>query len=126
KVYSFSDYTYKNSSIVKKEIETDPDFVFNNFVDENDSSAFWTWTHKIILWRSTPEYLILDSIDLIKFGENPIEVSVPLMNCFKLIGINDEKIKDTISKLNTPIALHNLQNKLSDDVTAHIKKVWPE
>lgn len=125
-IYKFPEYTFKNNMIIKKETESDSDFIFNDFINENYPESFWKYSHKIILWRSTPEYLILDSIDLIKFGEKPREISVPLLNCFKLIGIDEEKIKDTISKLNTPIAIHNIQNKLSDDVTTHIKQVWPE
>jgi len=122
----FAKYTLKSEKIVIKESNSDPDFDFNQLIDEKESDIFWKYSHKVILWRSTPEYLILESIDLNKFAENPKETSVPLLNCFKLIGINEEKIKESVSKLNTPIAIHNLQNKLSDEVTEHIKKVWPE
>lgn len=88
-IYKFPEYTFKNNMIIKKETESDSDFIFNDFINENYPESFWKYSHKIILWRSTPEYLILDSIDLIKFGEKPREISVPLLNCFKLIGIDE-------------------------------------
>jgi len=122
----FDEYTFKNEKIIIKESDSDPDFNFNQFINENVNDIFWTYSHNVILWKSTPEYLILESIDLNKFAEKPKEVSVPLLNCFKLIGINEAQIKESVSKLNTPLALHNLQNKLSDEVTEHIKRVWPE
>lgn len=122
----FANYTFRDNSIQNKMLEVEETFSFNNFLNTEINEVFWKYSHKIISWRSTPEYLILDSIDLLKFGENPQEVSVPLLNCFKLIGIEEDKIKEQVNRLNTPNVIHNLQSKLGETVTKHIKNVWPE
>lgn len=119
-------YTLIGNVIEKRTNESEQVLNMSSLINTHASDAFWKFCHKVILWRSTPEFLILDSIDLVKFGENPSEVSVPLLNCFKLIDINEEKIKEHINKLNTPNVIHNLQNKLGDAVTKHIRNVWPE
>lgn len=122
----FENYTLRDNLIQEKMLEAEETFNFNDFLNTKISDFFWNYSHKIISWRSTPEYLILDSIDLLKFGENPHDISVPLLNCFKLIGILEDKIKEQVNRLNTPNVIHNLQTKLGEAVTKHIKNVWPE
>lgn len=119
-------YTLKDLKIVKKENEEEQDVKLNEFINDYCSELFWMFAHKIVLWKSTAEYLIVDSIDLIKFSEEPKKTSIPLLNCFKLILIDEDSIKDIISKLNAPEAVHNLQDKLWDAVTKHIEKIWKE
>lgn len=82
--------------------------------------------HKVVFWRSSKEYLLLDEINLLSFASRPYDTSVPLVNCFRLAGYNAEEIKPCVEKLSTAAAINNLQEKLSDKVTEHIKKVWPE
>ncbi len=67
--------------------------------------------------------MINNEVNLETFSATPGDVSIPLMNCFALAGIDD--IQAEINKIRTnPAEISNLQEKLSDKVTAHIKKVW--
>lgn len=124
----FSDYTLKDRLPAKKgkdenELE---DFNISVFFEQELDSFFWNESHHVVLWKSSPEYLLLEEIDLNKFSNTPIEVSIPLFNCFILAGIAEENIKKEIAKLNTPVAISSLQSRLSELTTQHINKVWPE
>ena len=60
------------------------------------------------------------------FAADPENTSVPLVNCFELAGIGQDDIAAQVAKLKTdPAEINNLQEKLGDKVTTHIKKVWP-
>lgn len=83
-------------------------------------------SHKVVFWKSSPEYLILEEIDLNSFAANPHNISVPLLNCFKLAGIKEEDIHSTIAELTSSVPISNLQERLTDLVTNHINLVWPE
>ena len=126
KALYFENYTFVNNEFRIRNNDAEKAVNFEELINEIDPDLFWKFSHKIILWRSTTEYLILDSIDLIKFAEKPKEVSIPLLNCFKLINIEEEDIKSNLNKLNTPNAIYNLQSKLGEAVTKHIKNTWPE
>lgn len=97
-------------------------YYFNNFL----SDYFIARSHEVVFWKSSSKYLILDEISLPNFANNPEEVSIPLLNCFQLAGIESENIKQTVNNLTSPVQINNLQEKLSELVTEHINKVWPE
>jgi predicted ATP-dependent endonuclease of OLD family len=120
-----SDYTVIGGTVVKKD-KTNKELEslnLDNFFTENLEDYFWNLSHSITFWKSSPEYLILDEIDLQRFAQNPREISIPLDNCFDLAHIED--IPKRISKLNSPAAIQNLEELLSNKVTTHINKVWP-
>ncbi|MFD0963228.1 ATP-dependent endonuclease [Pseudofulvibacter geojedonensis] len=98
----------------------------NTFFKNNLSTTFWDSSHTVVFWKSSPEYLLLDEIDLNSFASSPDKVSVPLFNCFRLAGIKSSNIESEIRKLNTPVAISSLQSKLSELTTKHINSVWPE
>jgi AAA15 family ATPase/GTPase len=78
--------------------------------------------HTPIFWSANPQYLINQPIPLSTFASNP-ETSIPLKNCFYLADIDN--IKTAIDKANSDSAeAEDLQIKLGDAVTNHIKSVW--
>lgn len=120
----FKEYTLEEG-IPKRKNKTDkdkPHFDISEFFVENLKEYFWQISHHITFWKSAPEYLILDEIDLTQFAEAPREISIPLNNCFGLAGIED--IPKKLSKLNSPAAIQNLEELLSEKVTIHINKIW--
>ncbi len=124
----FSEYTLKENIPIKKSKEDIDleDFNLLEFFKSNLNDYFWGFSHKVVFWKSAPEYLILDEIDLLKFSKSPKEISIPLLNCFNLAGINEDSLQAEITKLNTPVSISSLQSKLSELTTIHINKVWPE
>lgn len=96
------------------------------FFKDKLARHFWSYSHSVLFWQSSDKYLISDEIDLLLFSDEPEATSIPLNNCFRLAGIKDEKIKSTIQKLTSLASIRNLESALSDNVTKHIKKVWPE
>jgi predicted ATP-dependent endonuclease of OLD family len=118
-------YTLENNLPVKKTGEQQESLDLTKLFENSSSKYFWNISHQITFWKSEDRYLINNQIDLDKFADNPNTVSIPLENCFNLAGIND--IKTEINKIKTnPADINNLQEKLGDKVTAHIKKVWPD
>ena len=121
----FSDFT----AIDLKPAPKDPnqeqeDFDLQKYFESNMPDYFWKIAHHISFWKSESKYLINEPIDLEAFGQKPQDISVPLFNCFQLAGIED--IKSEMDKIRTnPADVNNLQEKLSDKVTSHIKAVWP-
>lgn len=78
--------------------------------------------HSPIFWSASPQYLINQPIPLSTFASTP-EISIPLRNCFYLASIDD--IKTAIDKANNDSAeAEDLQMKLGEAVTNHIKSVW--
>lgn len=78
--------------------------------------------HSPIFWSANPQYLINQPIPLSNFATSP-ETSIPLRNCFYLAGIDD--IKTAIDKANSDSAeAEDLQIRLGEAVTNHIKSVW--
>ena len=124
----FENYTLDeiNDKVIKKVNAEDKDFDLGDFFDNSMVEYFYTRSHFIVFWQSTPEYLLLDDIDLVSFSSNPLKTSIPLKNCFLLAGIKAEDISNEINKLKNSIAINSLQSKLSDFTTEHIKELWPE
>ncbi len=80
--------------------------------------------HTSIFWTAEDRYLVSNPINLASFAAAPLDISIPLRNCFLLAGI--ENIQERISALNgdsTEIEL--LQSELGTKVTEHIESVWP-
>lgn len=126
KTKTFSDYTQTPEGIVSKTEDSQEVFNFEQYIDESLSEYFLDLSHKVVFWKSSPQYLILDEIDLPTFATNPEQTSIPLVNCFRLAGIEIDEIKSTIAGLTSSVPINNLQEKLSELVTEHINKVWPE
>ena len=122
----FSDYSKTPGGIVSKTEEFQEDFDLEQYFEDTLLDYFIQLSHKVVFWRSSPQYLILDEIDLPIFAANPEKTSIPLVNCFRLAGIEIDAIKTTIDGLTSSVPINNLQEKLSELVTEHINKVWPE
>ena len=121
-------YKILDKKIVKKEKEDTEtqDLSLKDLFTEHLPKHFWPYAHRVIFWESSDKYLIVDEINLETFASDPEEISVPLTNCFRLAGINSDKIPLEIQKLSQPAPIHNLESLLSESVTNHIKTVWPE
>ncbi len=121
-----NNYTLVNAIPTKKDNSIEPeqeDLDLESFFETYLPKYFWKISHHITFWKSDSKHLINDQVNLETFSANPGNISIPLMNCFHLAGIND--ISSEINKIRTnPADINNLQEKLSDKVTAHIKKVW--
>lgn len=115
----------KLEKISKEDNESEP-LNLPDFFEEHLTKFFWGYSHDIIFWESSDQYLILDEIDLNKFAQDPEQISIPLRNCFKLSGIEEKAIAGKIEKLTSPAPIRNLESLLSDKVTEHINTVWPE
>ena len=126
----FANYTFTediNPKSVHKKTKSDTlqeDLNLEFFFESVFLDYFWDRSHKVIFWKSSPEYLILDEIDLTTFATDPKKISIPLANCFKIAGVKNIKLE--ISKLTSPVAIQNLEDLLSDKITSHINQVWPE
>jgi len=82
---------------------------------------------KILVWKSKPEYLINETIDLTEFKNNP-NMSIPLKNIFSIFGkTTDDAIAACVDKaLTNQARCDELQEKLSETVTKYINKIWKE
>lgn len=78
---------------------------------------------KSIFWSAEDKFLISKPIILSDFASSPKSISVPLKNCFHLAGYID--IAQSINELSGSTDKEELQTKLGDEVTAHIRSVWP-
>lgn len=125
---SFIEYTLSNNKPVKKlKEELDKEsFDLEIYFLNNFKEYFKTKIHNIVLWKSAPEYLLLNDIDLNTFSSSPKTTSIPLFNCFILAGIEEKLISKEISKLNSASKINSLQSKLSKLITKHIRGIWPE
>ncbi|MBV2227060.1 MAG: ATP-binding protein [Sphingobacterium mizutaii] len=119
-------YSTIDGKVVKKTKSDENDLDLEEFFGDKLSDYFYQKSHYIVFWQSTPEYLLLDDIDLLNFSEDPSNVSIPLKNCFTLAGISSSNIKREINKLNNSVAINSLQSRLSDYTTNHINGLWPE
>lgn len=122
----FSDYAYNDSTPIKKTPDqVQEDFDLIRYFETNLPNYFRERSHRIVFWRSDNKYLINEPINLDQFAADPKNISIPLRNCFQLAGIVD--IPAEISRIKTsPAETRNLQDKLGDKVTSHIKAVWPK
>ena len=124
----FPNFTIRNEiPSLKLNVGSDDeiDLDLNNYFLENRPKAFSMFVHDIVSWKADQSHLINGSINLASFAADPETVSIPLKNCFELAGVSD--IPAAISKLKaSPSEVSNLQTLLSDKVTNHIRKIWPE
>lgn len=123
----FADYTLQGDKPVKKDPQqTQDDFELEKYFAAHLPKYFWKIAHRIVFWKSDSKHLINEQINLDEFAADPGNISIPLMNCFELAGVAKKNIATEVAKLKTdPAEINNLQEKLGDKVTAHIKKVWP-
>lgn len=124
----FTDFTLQGDIPLKKDPQqAQEDFDLNKYLESKKPKYFWRIAHRVIFWKSDSKHLINEQINLSTFAAAPSKTSIPLMNCFELAGINMDGIQQQIEKLaDDPAEINNLQEKLGDKVTAHIKKVWPD
>jgi energy-coupling factor transporter ATP-binding protein EcfA2 len=123
----FEDYTLQGDKPMKKDPQqTQEDFDLEKYFDVHLPKYFWKKSHRIVFWKSDSKHLINEQINLDTFAADPEDTSIPLINCFELGGVSQDNISSQIAKLKPdPAEINNLQEKLGDKVTAHIKKVWP-
>jgi predicted ATP-dependent endonuclease of OLD family len=125
----FSEYTLKANLLHKKtfsekELES---LNLTTFFQQHLEYHFWQNSHDVTFWEASPEFLLLDKINLNEFGSKPRKISVPLTNCFAIAGIKGTiQIKKEIEKLNSHAKINSLQSRLSKSTTEYIRKVWPE
>jgi energy-coupling factor transporter ATP-binding protein EcfA2 len=123
---SFEQFTLKENQVVEKSAEDEPDLDLQEYFRIAFPQHFWGQSHFVSLWRSESRFLISGPIDLDRFSEKPADVSVPLRNCFALAGISEDDIANEIARAKAdPAHNKNLQQRLEDRVTAHVKKIWP-
>lgn len=98
-----------------------------NIIVDKLEDSFESHIPRIQFWKSSPEYLINDTISLEKFKEDT-SLSIPLRNIFHLFGkTTDSSIKETIERaLKNQARRDELQNKISSDITKHVNKIWKE
>ncbi len=125
---TFEDYTILANKIIKIQPDQNDQepFSFSDFFLKQKPNFFYERSHNVIFWKSSPEYLFLDEIDLNLFLRDPEKTSIPLFNCFLLSGIEKDKIANVISTLNSASAISNLQARLGDTITQYVNLVWPE
>lgn len=84
--------------------------------------------HKTIFWTAEDRYLISQPISLSQFATDPESISIPLKNCFNLIGIiGQDKIAEKISLIETDsVEKELLEDELGNIVTEHINNAWPK
>lgn len=123
----FDDYTLLGDKPAKKDPQqTQEDFDIEKYFEAHLPKYFWKIAHRIVFWKSDSKHLINEQINLDAFAADPENTSIPLINCFELAGVEQDGIAAQVAKLKTdPAEINNLQEKLGDKVTAHIKKVWP-
>lgn len=124
---TFEDYTLQGDKPVKKDPQqTQEDFDLEKYFEVHLPKYFWKIAHHIVFWKSDNKHLINEQINLDTFAANPENTSIPLINCFELADVSQDDIASRVAKLKTdPAEINDLQEKLGDKVTAHIKKVWP-
>lgn len=122
---TLEDYTLVNKEIVRRN-KNDESLAFDlgNFFSKHFDQYFYKISHRFVLWRSSPKYIILDKINLSQFALRPEEISVPLFNCFKLAGIDSDEINESLRGLTDIGEIANLESKLSLSTTKYVNTVW--
>lgn len=124
---TFEDYYEDNGEIFKRDDNKEAKALnLNNFFSAHLENYFYNLSHRVVIWKSSPEYLVLNDIDLTEFVTTPERTSIPLLNCFKLAGFVKKDLAKVISSLSSSVEIANLESKLSAVVTEHINNVWPE
>lgn len=108
---------------------------FNDLTDENIKTQIepllldqiFSSTHYTIYWKYAEKYLITNQILLSQFASNPDNISIPLKRCFELCGYDTkQKIQSIIQTITTDSTeREDLRDKLGQQVTSLIRKVWP-
>jgi AAA15 family ATPase/GTPase len=77
-----------------------------------------------IVWNYIEDNLLPNRISLSQFTSQPA-ICVPLKNMFSLAGYRDvtKALQDASQKIN---GITNILRKVSENTTAHMRKVWPE
>lgn len=100
--------------------------LIENFIEEELFALFDANIPKVIFWKPEKEYLIDKPVDLVEF-KNDLDISMPLRNCFRIAGIDDESIEDKIdSIIGNPAKISTLKDLLNREVTKHVNRVWRE
>lgn len=114
----------ENDPEVPEEIFDLKNCLINNFDLLN---ICYSYTHNILFWKSSNKYLIDQPVDLNAFKANPRDISIPLSNCFNLIGIEDKSISKSVDEiLSDSQERKNFISRLETNVTNHIKNIWKE
>lgn len=123
---TFKNYLIKGFEFVSNKIipNKEGEIYLEDFFDDYLPDYFWNEKHSVVFWKSEDKYLISGPINLATFSSNPENTSIPLLNCFRLVGIKPADIPKEITKLSDPTAITNLVDRLNDKVTEHIKNVW--
>lgn len=81
----------------------------------------------ISIWKTSPNYLIQDSISLKDFAQKPSQYP-PLKNIFALSGYEtQEEINNKINEIEKSSNYRRrLQEQLAKDTTNYLNKKWPE
>ena len=84
-------------------------------------------SHYTIFWKSEDKYLINKEISLSAFSADPDNTSIPLKNCFSLLGLDTkEKIESKIKEISSDSTERQiLRDTLGEKVTELIRQVWP-
>jgi len=81
---------------------------------------------KVIYWEPKEAYLITEPVNLSTFVADPT-TSIPLRNIFALAGYKEETLTNTIARaFEDDEERAELEDIISDKVTSHINKLWPE
>ena len=88
---------------------------------------FYNKAHYIIFWKSEDKYLINTEISLSAFSNDPDNVSIPLKNCFSLLGLDTkDRIQSKIQEISTDSTERQiLRTDLGNKVTDLIRQIWP-
>jgi len=96
-----------------------------SLLKEKLTSFIMKEVHHSIFWTAEDKFLISHPIPLDEFAATPEQISIPLKNCFSLAGITN--IQESITNIRgDSTEIEHLQNILGENVTAHIKTVWPD
>lgn len=113
----------KIKSLVCSHLKTDQkDEIENILVDH-----IYGKSHYTIFWKSEDKYLINKEISLSSFATDPSNTSIPLKNCFALIGIDTtEAIQKKITEISSQSTERQiLREELGEKVTSLVKSRWP-
>jgi len=81
---------------------------------------------KMYFWQYNPKILLDDPIKIDDFLANP-ETAPILKNMFILSGIEKANIKTEVDRIKKiPAHFQGLLQRISDTITKHLLKVWPE
>ncbi len=113
----------KKMSLVCAHIKSEQKDDIENLLKDH----IYTQSHYTIFWKSEDRYLINKEISLNAFSADPDNVSIPLKNCFSLLGLDTkEKIQSKVQEISSDSTERQvLRTDLGNKVTKLIKQVWP-